>query len=180
MAWRDWLLRAVAGDPVDLQIMYGLAGERRLTSSRCRGCPGYEGSAPVRIGNAAAGQFQLDVYGEVMSRPVRRAQAAWTPDDQPGTLRCALVDFSKRSGTSPMTGSGRSAGPQALHPLEGHGLGGVRPRGALGGGVRVGRPGGPWRALRDAIHAEVCAKGYDAGRGAFTQSYGSPRSMPAC
>ena len=82
MAWRDWLLRAIAGDPSQMQIMYGAAGERRLDEWEIDWLPGYEGSAPVRIGNAAAGQFQLDVYGEVMSALYESADAA-EPGDRP-------------------------------------------------------------------------------------------------
>ena len=84
-AWRDWLLRAVAGDPAELQIMYGPAGERRLTELELPWLPGYEGSAPVRIGNAAAEQFQLDVYGEVLDAMHQAGGPASTPTRRRGT-----------------------------------------------------------------------------------------------
>ncbi len=87
MAWRDWLLRAVAGDVRQLQIMYGPAGERRLDEWEVDWLPGYEGSTPVRIGNAAAGQFQLDVYGEVMSALYEPAAGERARATRPGTCR---------------------------------------------------------------------------------------------
>ena len=93
IAWRDWLLRAVAGDPAELQIMYGLAGERRLTELELPWLPGYEGSRPVRIGNAASDQLQLDVYGEVMDALLRGApRRASTPTPASWALQRVLLD----------------------------------------------------------------------------------------
>ena len=85
-AWREWLLRAVAGEPAEMQIMYGVAGERRLTELELPWLPGYEGSRPVRIGNAAHDQRQLDVYGEVMDASTRRADAASPPSETAWSL----------------------------------------------------------------------------------------------
>ena len=177
MAWRDWLLRAVAGDPSKLQIMYGAAGERRLDEWEVDWLPGYEGSAPVRVGNAAAGQFQLDVYGEVMSalyeacagRPACSSQAQWD-------LQRALIEFVEKrleGARRRHLGGARAAPP--LHPLQGHGLGGGRPGGADGRGVAelegpVGPVAGP--ARRDPRRG-VRPRGTTSARQAFTQYYGS-------
>src|SRR5450756_2169067 len=93
MAWRDWLLRAIAGDPSQMQIMYGAAGERRLDEWEVDWLPGYEGSAPVRIGNAAAGQFQLDVYGEVMSALYESEPAGRSGENPTWQFQLALMEF---------------------------------------------------------------------------------------
>jgi GH15 family glucan-1,4-alpha-glucosidase len=93
LGWRDWLLRAVAGDPAKLQIMYGLAGERRLTEYEVPWLPGYEGSAPVRVGNAASTQFQLDVYGEVVDSLYQAARLGEGGDPEGWALQIALLDF---------------------------------------------------------------------------------------
>src|SRR5204863_4419993 len=113
LAWRDWLLRAVAGDPRALQIMYGAAGERRLVELELPWLAGYEGSAPVRIGNAAAGQFQLDVYGELMDA-MHQARRAGMPDDG-GTgwaLQCALMDYLETAWAEPDEGIWEVRGPR--------------------------------------------------------------------
>ena len=117
MAWRSWLLRAIAGDPAQMQIMYGAGGERRLDEWEIDWLPGYENSAPVRIGNAAAGQFQLDVYGEVMSALYESSDAV-DASRQPDVGAPAVADGVPRAmgGASPMTASGRSAGPDATSP----------------------------------------------------------------
>ena len=137
-AWRDWLLRAVAGDPRDLQIMYGCAGERRLTELELDWLPGYEGSQPVRVGNAAAEQFQLDVYGEVMDALLpARASRARTPTSTPGALQTRGARLPR--GRLARAGRGHLGGARpapALHALEGDGVGRVRPRRAGGRAVR--------------------------------------------
>lgn len=112
-AWRDWLLRAVAGDPADLQIMYGLAGERWLDERELPWLSGYEGSTPVRVGNAAADQFQLDVYGEVIDALHQAASAGLAFDDNAGNSRRCCSIISKARGRNPTKGSGRSAGRAA-------------------------------------------------------------------
>ena len=116
LAWRDWLLRAAAGDPAKLQIMYGLGGERRLDEYEVDWLPGYEGSAPVRVGNAASGQFQLDVYGETLASlalmrgvaPPEQAGAAGTPDEA-WKLQTALLDFLEGAWHEPDDGLWRCA-----------------------------------------------------------------------
>ncbi|WP_049577491.1 glycoside hydrolase family 15 protein [Streptomyces sp. SBT349] len=173
-AWRDWLLRAVAGDPSDLQIMYALDGGRRIPEATLDWLPGYEGSAPVRIGNAAAGQFQLDVWGEVLDS-LHLARESGLPDEESAwRLQVALLDFLEGNWDSRDNGLWEVRGPQRhfVHSK-------VMAWAGLDRAVRaVTRQGleGPadrWAALRDRIHAEVCAEGYDAERETFTQFYGS-------
>ena len=107
-SWRDWVLRAVAGDPEDLQIMYGLGGERRLDEYELDWLPGYEGSAPVRVGNAASGQLQLDVYGELVDAIYRARELGMPPARRRWTSRSRSSTGSRRTGVSPTTASGRS------------------------------------------------------------------------
>jgi GH15 family glucan-1,4-alpha-glucosidase len=173
-AWRAWLLRAVAGDPADLQIMYGVAGERRLTELELPWLSGYEGSAPVRIGNAASEQLQVDVFGEVMdalyqgrvhgiSKEVaawrlqqvllRGLEATWTePDDGIWEIRGERRHFVHSKVMAWV------AFDRAVRTVEEQGLDGPVDR---------------WRTLRDEIHAEVCERGFDESLGSFVQSYGS-------
>ena len=173
-SWRDWLLRAVAGDPSQLQIMYGPAGERNLVESELPWLGGYEGSLPVRIGNAAAGQFQLDVYGEVLGALHESRRGQMGGGGEGWDLELALLDFLESGWREPDDGIWEVRGPRrhfthskvmawvamdrAVRDVEEFGLEGPVDR---------------WRQLRDEIHGEVCAKGYDAERKTFTQYYGS-------
>lgn len=173
-AWREWLLRAVAGEPQKLQIMYGLAGERRLPEMEIPWLPGYEASAPVRIGNAAHGQFQLDVFGEVMdamhtarSRSLDHEPAAWE-------VCKVIMDFLETGWREPDNGIWEVRGPRrhftfskvmawvaadrAVKAVERHGLRGPVER---------------WRALRDHIRKDVMARGFNREINAFVQSYGA-------
>ncbi|CAL9624345.1 glycoside hydrolase family 15 protein [Streptomyces sp. enrichment culture] len=175
-AWRDWLLRAVAGNPSDLQIMYGVAGERRLPEYELPWLSGFAASAPVRIGNDAVNQLQLDVYGEVMDSLSLARLAGMQPQPQMWELQCALMDFLATVWREPDEGLWEVRGgrrqfvhskvmtwvalDRAVRTLEHH------PE--LGGGDLDG-----WRALRDEVHREVCEKGYDPVRNTFTQYYGS-------
>ena len=172
-AWRDWLIRAIAGSPDQMQIMYGIAGERRLEEYELPWLPGYEGSAPVRVGNAAAGQLQLDVYGEVLDAMYQARRLGLAPDDNGWNLERALVEHLETIWEQPDEGiwevrGGRkhftaskvmvwAAFDRAIRSVEEFELAGPVDR---------------WRAVRDRVHAEVCAKGYDAERGHFTQYYG--------
>ncbi|MGW6209381.1 glycoside hydrolase family 15 protein [Streptomyces sp. NPDC055089] len=174
-AWRDWLLRAVAGDPADLQIMYGLAGERRLPEAELPWLRGYENSAPVRIGNAAVRQRQLDVYGEVIDS-LRLARAAGL-DDAPHawSLQLSLLGFLESTWREPDEGLWEIRG-RRRHFVHSKVMAWV----AADRAVRTleedpSLPGDAdrWRAMRDAVHREVCEKGYDPVRNTFTQSYGS-------
>ena len=127
-AWRNWLLRAVAGDPSQLHIMYGVHGERRLTELELPWLPGYEKSRPVRIGNAAVSQLQLDVYGEVMDALHLARRAGIPADDYAWSLQKALLAFLETAWSQPDEGIWEVRGPPPFHLFQGDGLGGVRSR----------------------------------------------------
>ncbi len=173
-AWRAWLLRAVAGNPQQLQILYGLRGERRLPEFEADWLDGYAGSRPVRIGNAAAEQLQLDVYGEVVDVMFQAHKAGLAPDAQEWDLSQAVIEAVEQRWREPDRGLWEVRGP-ARHFVHSKVLAWV----ALDRGVKaveefgLAGPVERWRALRDTIHAEVCAQGYDPTRETFTQSYGS-------
>ena len=173
-AWRAWLLRAVAGDPADLQIMYGLAGERRLDEREVEWLDGFEGSQPVRVGNAAHCQLQLDVYGEVLDAEYRTRLHGIKADDDAWSLLSMLLDWLEDGWRRPDAGIWEVRGP-ARHFTHSKVMAWV----AFDRGIRFheefGRPAPVerWRALRDEIHAEVMRQGWSDERQAFTQSYGS-------
>jgi GH15 family glucan-1,4-alpha-glucosidase len=173
-AWRDWLLRAVAGDPADLQIMYGPAGERRLTEFELDWLSGYEGSTPVRVGNAASDQFQLDVYGEVMDAMYVARREGLVASDAAWALLRRLMQFVEFEWDARDEGIWEVRGPRR-HFTHSKVMAWVAADRAVRLCEEFGRegPADRWRALRTAIHAEVCERGYDAERGAFVQSYGS-------
>lgn len=173
-AWRDWLLRAIAGRPEDLQIMYGVAGERRLPEQTLGWLPGYEGSRPVRIGNDAAGQLQLDVYGEVLNCFYRAHKLGMPHYDYAWSIVCRLMDFIERSWDQPDEGLWEIRGPRQ-HFVHSKVMAWVAADRAVRMVEKLGYTGPVerWRAMRDRIHAEVCDKGFDPERGTFTQSYGS-------
>jgi GH15 family glucan-1,4-alpha-glucosidase len=172
-AWRQWLLRAAAGAPSDLQIMYGVAGERRLAEYELDHLPGYENSRPVRIGNAASGQVQLDVYGEVLDAMYAARKAGAPVVEADWMLERALVEHLETIWDQPDDGiwevrGGRQhfthskvmawvAFDRAVRSMEEFDLEG---------------PLGRWRELRANIHAEVCDKGFDPERNTFVQAYG--------
>ncbi|MFJ5214741.1 glycoside hydrolase family 15 protein [Streptomyces sp. NPDC088354] len=173
--WRDWLLRAVAGDPADLQIMYGIAGERRLPEQELGWLEGYEASLPVRVGNAAATQLQLDVYGEVLdslylarTRGMRDEPHAWA-------VQRSLMDFLESAWRRPDEGLWEVRGDRQhfVHSkvmawvAADRAVRTVEARPQLSGNVAA------WRAMRDEVHREVCRKGFDKERNTFTQYYGS-------
>ncbi|ROQ69937.1 GH15 family glucan-1,4-alpha-glucosidase [Streptomyces sp. 840.1] len=174
-AWRDWLLRAVAGDPADLQIMYGLAGERRLPESELPWLRGYENSAPVRIGNAAVRQRQLDVYGEVIDS-LRLARDAGLGDKPHAwNLQLSLLGFLESTWREPDEGLWEIRG-QRRHFVHSKVMAWVaadRAVRSLEEDPSLTGDADRWRAMRDAVHREVCEKGYDPVRNTFTQSYGS-------
>jgi GH15 family glucan-1,4-alpha-glucosidase len=173
-AWRDWLLRAVAGDPSKLQIMYGPGGERRLTEYELPWLPGYEGSSPVRVGNAAVDQLQLDVYGEVLDALFQARRAGMPLDADAWALQRALVDFLCSAWREPDEGIWEVRGPRR-HFTHSKVLAWVAVDRAIKTAERLGlnQPLEEWRALRGAIHDEVCTHGFDPRRNTFTQSYGS-------
>jgi GH15 family glucan-1,4-alpha-glucosidase len=173
-AWRDWLLRAVAGDPADLQIMYGPAGERRLPEFELPWLAGFEGSRPVRVGNAAADQFQLDVYGEVMDAMYEAVRGGLPESPEAWALLRKLMQFLEFEWDSRDEGIWEVRGPRR-HFTHSKVMAWVAADRAVRLCEEHGRegPAGRWRTLRERIHAEVCSRGYDAERGAFVQSYGS-------
>jgi GH15 family glucan-1,4-alpha-glucosidase len=174
MAWRDWLLRAVAGNTSELQIMYGPAGERRLDEWEVDWLPGYEDSQPVRIGNAAAGQYQLDVYGEVMSALYEASRVGDVSSDPAWDLQVALMEFLETGWKEPDDGIWEVRGPRR-HFTHSKVMAWVAVDRAVRSVEEFGFEGpvAKWRELRDAIHAEVCEQGFNKEVGAFTQYYGS-------
>jgi GH15 family glucan-1,4-alpha-glucosidase len=173
-AWRDWLLRVVAGDPAQLQIMYGPAGERRLTELELGWLPGYEGSRPVRTGNAASTQVQLDVYGEVMDALHQARCAGMTPDPAAWALQQALTGHVQQHWQEPDEGiwEVRSGRQHFTHSK-------VMAWVAIDRAVRATEqfslpgPARRWRALRSRMHEEICQRAVDPRRGCFTRAYGS-------
>jgi GH15 family glucan-1,4-alpha-glucosidase len=174
MAWRNWLLRAVAGDPADMQIMYGAGGERRLEEWEADWLPGYENSAPVRIGNAAAGQFQLDVYGEVMSALYVASKVGGNLSETAWDLQRALIGFLETGWTEPDDGIWEVRGPRR-HFTHSKMMAWVAFDRAIKMVEECGEQGSvdEWREARDTIHEQVCTEGFNTRVGAFTQYYGS-------
>jgi glucoamylase len=172
-AWRRWLLRAVAGDPGDVQIMYGINGARHLVEWEADWLPGYQGAKPVRIGNAAYGQLQLDVYGEVMDALHVSRECGITETGDGWRLQLGLMSHLEQIWQQPDKGIWEVRGPdrqfthsrvmvwtafdRAVRAVEEFGLAGPVDR---------------WRELREAVHAEVLERGWNAEIGAFTQCYG--------
>ena len=171
--WRRWLLRAVAGDAQDIQIMYGPAGERRLDEWEADWLPGYEGSLPVRIGNAAAGQCQLDVYGEVMDALHQARLADGSLTDTAWDLQTMLVEWLQDHWDEPDDGIWEVRGPRR-HFTHSKVMAWVAVDRAVRAVETFGLPGpvAKWRAVRQRIHDEVCKKGWNKRVGAFTQYFG--------
>jgi GH15 family glucan-1,4-alpha-glucosidase len=173
-AWREWLLRAVAGQASRMQIMYGPAGERWLSEREIDWLPGYEGSAPVRVGNAAVDQFQLDVYGEVMDSLHEARRQGLAEEESDWQLQSQIMDFLESKWREPDEGLWEIRGERrhfthskimawvafdrAVKAVDEFGLEG---------------PADKWKGLRDDIHREVCQEGFDPDRGAFTQYFGT-------
>jgi GH15 family glucan-1,4-alpha-glucosidase len=174
LAWRRWLLRAVAGDPADLQIMYGVAGERRLTEYELPWLTGFAGSSPVRIGNAASEQLQVDVYGEVLDALYQARVHGLRIDRSAWRLQRTLLDYLEGTWQEPDEGIWEVRGKrrQFVHSK-------VMAWVAFDRAVRtveeqnLDGPADRWGEIRDVIHAEVCERGFDASVNSFVQSYGS-------
>ncbi|WP_217913927.1 glycoside hydrolase family 15 protein [Miltoncostaea marina] len=173
-AWRDWLLRAVAGDPRGLQIMYGLDGRRRLTELELGWLPGHAGSRPVREGNAAVGQLQLDVYGEVMDTLHQARRMGIPPEPAAWDLQRALLDVLESAWARPDEGLWEVRGPRR-HFVHSKVMAWVALDRAIRAVERFGLDGPltRWRRTRAEIHREVLARGYDADAGTFVQHYGT-------
>lgn len=173
-AWRAWLLRAVAGDPGQVNIMYGLAGERRLTELTLDWLPGYEGARPVRIGNAAHEQFQLDVFGELTAALFVARKTGIGPDPSAWHVQRALLDFLETAWQKPDEGIWEVRGPRrhfthskvmawvAVDRM-------IKTAEMFGGDGPIDR----WRTLRDTIHEDVCRQGFNPELNSFVQFYGS-------
>ena len=172
-AWREWLLRAVAGDPADLRIMYGLDGRRRLPESELPWLSGYEGSSPVRVGNGAAGQYQLDVWGEVLDGLHVAREAGLVVSTEAWDLQRALMDFLEGHWSDPDNGLWEVRGPRRhfVHSKVMAWAGTDRMVKAVEHFGLEG-PVDRWRVLRQQIFDDVCRHGYDADRRTFTQYYG--------
>ncbi|MEO8023288.1 glycoside hydrolase family 15 protein [Polaromonas sp.] len=174
-AWREWLLRAVAGSPKDIQILYSVTGERRLDEYEIDWLPGYGGAEPVRVGNAAARQFQLDVYGEVMDTLHLARAAGLEPEPAAWNIQIELLKFLESHWQDPDEGIWEVRGPRR-HFTHSKVMAWVAFDRAVKDAERYGLDGPVevWRQKRDAIHAQVCDSGYDSQRNTFVQSYGSP------
>nr|WSY50026.1 glycoside hydrolase family 15 protein [Streptomyces sp. NBC_00886] len=174
-AWLDWLVRAIAGDPTDLQTVYGVGGQRLLPETVANWLPGYEGSQPVRFGNSAVDQFQLDVYGEVLDTLYLSLRAGIPMPAHVWDLVQAMMGFLQRHWRDPDRGLWQVRGPrrQFVHSKV---MVWVATDRALRMGELLGRNGSSaeWRALRQEVHQQVCREGWDAGQQSFVQSYGSP------
>ena len=172
--WREWLVRAVAGSPDQIQIMYGIAGERRMPEWEIGWLPGYEGSRPVRAGNAAVKQFQLDVYGEIMDVLYQACKGGLAGSDAAWDLQRALIRHLETVWHLPDQGiwEVRGAGRPFTHSKV---MAWVAIDRAIKSVQTFGMPGevARWSALRQRIHDDVCQHGYDARRNSFVQYYGS-------
>jgi GH15 family glucan-1,4-alpha-glucosidase len=174
VAWREWLLRAVAGSPEDLQVLYSVTGERRLDEIEIGWLPGYYGAKPVRTGNAASRQFQLDIYGEVMDTLHLARIAGLEPEPAAWNIQVALLDFLERNWQRPDEGIWEVRGPRR-HFTHSKVMAWVAFDRAVKDAVRY-KLEGPvqrWGQVRDEIHAQVCTAAFDAVRNTFVQSYGS-------
>jgi GH15 family glucan-1,4-alpha-glucosidase len=173
-AWREWLLRAVAGDPTKTQIMYGLAGERRLTEWEVDWLKGYEKSRPVRIGNAAHGQFQLDVYGEVCDALFQGRKAGLKAVEADWGLEQALVGFVEKAWEQPDDGIWEVRGPRQ-HFTHSKVMAWVALDRTIKSAEQFGLKGPlrRWKSVRKAIHDRVCRDGFDPEQGSFVQAFGS-------
>jgi GH15 family glucan-1,4-alpha-glucosidase len=173
-AWREWLLRAVAGQPQQMQILYGVAGERRITEQELDWLGGYQGSRPVRIGNAAVNQFQLDVYGEVMDTMHLGRHIGLESDEAAWDFQQALLEHLESNWRRPDEGIWEIRGPRR-HFTHSKVMAWVALDRAIKAVELMGHDGpvDRWRAVRRELHDEVCREGYDSGRDSFVQFYGA-------
>ena len=172
--WRDWLQRAVAGAPSQAQIMDSITGERRLSEWEIDWLPGYEGAKPVRIGNAAHGQIQIDVYGEVMDAFYQAQRGGLPGNPDAWNLQQALLAHLEQIWDQPDSGIWESRAPERHFTFSK-----IMAWVAFDRGIKLATefgmegPVDRWKNIADEIHADVCANGYDAELGSFVQSYGS-------
>jgi len=172
VAWREWLLRAVAGSPEDLQILYSVTGVRRLDEIELPWLPGYAGAAPVRVGNAASRQFQLDVYGEIMDALHLARAAGLEPEPAVWNFQLLMLKFLEAHWQQPDEGIWEVRGPRR-HFTHSKVMAWV----AFDRAIKDAEAGGleapleRWRQIRDAIHAQVCEQGFDRASNSFVQAY---------
>jgi GH15 family glucan-1,4-alpha-glucosidase len=173
-AWREWLLRAVAGRPHQAQIMYGIGGERRLTEWMVDWLPGYRGSQPVRIGNAAFGQLQLDAYGEVMDALHQARHGGLSSSGSGWAMQIAFLQYLEDAWRLPDE-SIWEIRDERRHFTYSKVMAWVAFDRAIKSAEEFGLEGSldRWRRVRAEIHAEVCERGFDRGQNSFVQSYGS-------
>jgi GH15 family glucan-1,4-alpha-glucosidase len=171
-AWADWLLRAVAGDPAQMNIMYGLAGERRLPELELEWLPGYENSKPVRIGNAAHRQFQLDVFGELMDALHLARKSGIELNENAWRVQQLLMEFLETAWVKPDDGIWEIRGPRR-HFTHSKVMAWVAVDRMIRSAKRfqLDGPVDKWKKLRQTIHDEVCARGFNTKRNAFVQVY---------
>src|SRR5439155_2415188 len=175
-AWREWLVRAVAGSPAQVQVVYGIGGERLLPEWELSWLPGYGGASPVRVGNAASAQFQVDVYGEVLDALHSARRVGLEPDENAWRVQRALTELVAEAWSRPDAGIWEMRGPRR-HFTHSKVMAWVALDRSVRAALELGLDGPVqrWRALRDTIHAEVCEKGYDRELNAFVQHYGAKR-----
>ena len=172
-AWRDWLIRAVAGSPSQLQIMYAVSGERRLTELELPWLCGYENSRPVRIGNAAHTQLQLDVFGELTDALYQARRGGLPENKRAWAIECALLAHLKDIWTEPDEGIWEVRGGRKQFTYSKI-MAWVAFDRAIKSATEFGMRGpvDEWKAIREAIHADICQNGYDRDRATFVQVYG--------
>jgi GH15 family glucan-1,4-alpha-glucosidase len=174
LAWHNWLLRAAAGAPANMQIMYGIRGQRRLLEWEAEWLSGYESAQPVRIGNAAHAQLQLDVYGELIDAFHQSRMAKLKLDQESWALECTVLEHLAEVWDKPDHGIWERRGDGKHYVLSK-----VMTWVAFDRGIKSAETFGfeapldRWHALRDTIHREVCTRGFDAEQNAFVESYGS-------
>ncbi len=173
-AWHNWLLRAAAGSPANMQIMYGIMGQRRLLEWEAGWLPGYEGAQPVRVGNAAHAQLQLDVYGELIDAFHQSRMAKLELDESSWALECTVLEHLAEIWDQPDHGIWERRG-EGRHYVSSKVMTWV----AFDRGIKSAEtfgfkaPLAKWRSLREAIHRDVCEKGFDTALNSFVESYGS-------
>src|SRR3984893_1681038 len=171
-AWRDWLVRAVAGSPSQAQIMYGVGGERWLPELIVPWLPGYENSSPVRIGNDASRQLQLDIFGEIADAMFQTLKAGMAPSERAHALRPVVLDYLATAWRQPDEGIWEVRGGRQ-HFVHSKVMAWVAFDRAANGGEGSGEEPRRWRNMPDEIHAEVCERGFARALGSFVQAYGS-------
>ena len=175
-AWRDWLIRAVAGSPQQVQIMYGVGGERWLSELVVPWLPGYEKSSPVRIGNAAFQQFQLDVFGEIADAMFQTLKAGMEPSERGRSLRPVVLEYLATAWRQPDEGIWEVRGGRQ-HFVHSKIMAWVAFDRAAKESETESFADSPnrWRDIADEIHAEICDRGFDPDLNSFVQAYGSKR-----